>query len=218
MVRSRPVGSVQVAVPSGARWRRQPGRCLMRWCRRHRVSRLRAAVRPVGQGRTWSRSQNRAAMEQPGKRQRPSRARDQCGELVAGSVGVGGEVVVGVEAGPGEWVAGHERRAGSLRCARAWRVVGLWAGGRAASRGGRAAARTGGRPCTSTRSSSCCQPPATGSVVAVAVGRRRRPTACGGRRSPGWRDAVGWSAAGRARAVAGRVEVVDAARSPAAPR
>ncbi len=75
VVRTRPVGSVHVAVPSAASRSRQPGRCLMRWCRRQSDSRLRAAVRPIGQGRTWSRSQNRAATEQPGKRQRPSRPR-----------------------------------------------------------------------------------------------------------------------------------------------
>ena len=121
VVRSRPVGSVQVVVASGARWTRQPGGCLMRWWRRHRVSRLPAAVGPVGQGLTWSRSQNRAAIEQPGKRQRPSRALDQCGEWGAGSVGVGGQVVIGVEAGTGQRVARHERGLG--RCLRPTRLV-----------------------------------------------------------------------------------------------
>ena len=53
----------------------QPGRCLMRWWRRHRQSRLSSRVGPFGQGRTWSRSQKTAATVQPGKRQRRSRAR-----------------------------------------------------------------------------------------------------------------------------------------------
>ena len=54
VVRVRPVGSVQVAVPSGARATRQPGRCLTRWWRRHRVTGRCRVVGPVGQGRTWS--------------------------------------------------------------------------------------------------------------------------------------------------------------------
>ena len=75
VVRIRPVGSVQVAMPSAARVTVQPGRCLTRWWRRHRQSRLSSRVCPCGQGRTWSRSQNTAATWQPGNRQRRSRAR-----------------------------------------------------------------------------------------------------------------------------------------------
>ena len=72
-VRTRPVGSVQTARASGSSRTRQPGRCLTRWWRRQRHMRLAASVGPAGHGRTWSRSQNRAATEHPGKRQRPSR-------------------------------------------------------------------------------------------------------------------------------------------------
>ena len=74
VVRTRPVGSVQVATPSVVSTTFQPGRCLTRWWRRHTVSRLVSRVGPWGQGRTWSRSQKMAAMVQPGKRQRRSRA------------------------------------------------------------------------------------------------------------------------------------------------
>jgi hypothetical protein len=75
VVRDRPVGSVHVARPSAARCTRQPARCFVRWWRRQRVRRLSAEVGPAGHGRTWSRSQNRAATWHPGKRHRPSRAR-----------------------------------------------------------------------------------------------------------------------------------------------
>ena len=61
------------ARPSGRSRTLQPGRCLTRWWRRQRHMRLAASVGPDGHGRTWSRSQNRAATEHPGKRQRPSR-------------------------------------------------------------------------------------------------------------------------------------------------
>lgn len=46
----------------------QSGVCLRRWCRRQTQMRFSAAVGPFGQGRTWSRSQNRADTRQPGKR------------------------------------------------------------------------------------------------------------------------------------------------------
>lgn len=75
VVRTRPVGSVHTARASGCSRTVQPGRCLMRWCRRHRQMRFAGPVGPVGQGRTWSRSQNLAATEHPGNRHRPSRAR-----------------------------------------------------------------------------------------------------------------------------------------------
>ncbi len=75
VVRVRPVGSVQVATASAVRMTVQPGRCLIRWWRRHRQSRLSSWVCPCGQGLTWSRSQNTAATWQPGNRQRRSRAR-----------------------------------------------------------------------------------------------------------------------------------------------
>ena len=54
VVRVRPVGSVQVATASVVRVTCQPGRCLTRWWRRHRQSRLSSRVRPaarVGRGR-----------------------------------------------------------------------------------------------------------------------------------------------------------------------
>jgi hypothetical protein len=60
VVRTLPVGSVQVAMPSGVRVTCQPRRCLTRWCLRHRQSRLSWVVRPACHGRTWSRSQNTA--------------------------------------------------------------------------------------------------------------------------------------------------------------
>ena len=74
VMRRRPVGSTQATTPSGRAVTVQPGRCLMRWCRRHRQMRLLGWVGPAGQGLTWSRSQDRAVTEHPGKRQPPSRA------------------------------------------------------------------------------------------------------------------------------------------------
>ena len=68
----------------GAGATRQPRRCLTRWCRRHRQIRLAAVVGPLGQGRTWSRSQKRASTWQPGKRQRPSRCRTSAASAAGG--------------------------------------------------------------------------------------------------------------------------------------
>ncbi len=50
VVRTRPVGSVQVATPSGARVTVQRRRCLIRWWRRHRLSRLVSSGGSVGPG------------------------------------------------------------------------------------------------------------------------------------------------------------------------
>ncbi len=107
VTRSLPTGSVQVAVPSTARRTLHPGRCLIRWCRRHRHIRFAAVVGPVGHGRTWSRSQNLAATEQPGNRHRPSRVRTRA--LSFPRVGSAPVATVGVaQEGAGAAVAPRE--------------------------------------------------------------------------------------------------------------
>ena len=169
------VGSAAAPGPSGrpaARWcapgrsgrsrwrcrrgpgaRRQPGRCLMRWWRRHRVSRLRAGG---GAGRPGP---HVVEVAEPGGDRAAGEAAaavagaDQRRELRAGSVGVGRQVVAGVEAGPGERVARHERRPASLarRGGTGRGSSGRWS----RSQPRRTSSGSDGRaPCTSTRSSS----------------------------------------------------------------
>jgi len=74
----------------------QPGVCLRRWCRRHRAIRFAGLVGPSGHGITWSRSQKRELIAQPGKRHRRSRNR------MSRAMGFGDPVArVGVVAGGG---------------------------------------------------------------------------------------------------------------------
>ena len=153
VVRSRPVGSVQVAVPSGARRTRQPGRLLDAV-----VSSAEGEQVGCGGGAGGPGSDVVEVAEPGGDRAAGEAAAavagaDQGGELGAGPVGVGGEVVAGVEAGAGQRVARHERRAGvCLRPATdAVELFGRWS----RSQPRRTSSGSDGRaPCTSTRSSS----------------------------------------------------------------
>ena len=73
VVRTRPVGSVQVAMPSGVRVRLPAQSLFDPVVAPAQAEQVGVWVGPWGQGVTWSMSQKTAEMVQPGKRQRRSR-------------------------------------------------------------------------------------------------------------------------------------------------
>ena len=150
VVRVRPAGSVQVAVPSLASRTLQPGRLLHAVVTAAEGQQVRRLGRPGGPGT------HVVKVAEPGRDRAAGEAApavagaDQGHEGGAGTVGSGRQVVCGVEAGSGEWVARRDRRTRPRGAAVAdARVTASSPGGRRARCDATSSGSDGRAPCTS---------------------------------------------------------------------